>query len=149
MSDIVLAVHNIVRWVVLILLILVVVRAFIGWFGKREWSEMDRKLGTYTTIGIDIQLRLGVLLYIFFSPMTKTAFQDMSSAMQVNDVRFFVFEHAMIMLLAVVSAHLGSMLPKRTDDSTAKYRRAAIWFTLALLLVLAGMPWFRPLFPGL
>jgi hypothetical protein len=40
-------------------------------------------------------------------------------------------------------------LSKRVDDPAAKHRRAAIWYTLAILMLLLGMPWMRPFFPGL
>jgi hypothetical protein len=144
-----LAIHNVVRWVVLVLLILVTVRAYLGWFGKRDWTERDRKFGSFASMALDIQLLLGLLLYIFFSPITRAAFQNFGQAMGVADLRFFAFEHAFYMLLAVVFAHLGSILSRKATESVAKHRLAAIWFTLALLLIILGMPWARPLFPGL
>jgi hypothetical protein len=149
MYSLFLALHNIVRWVVLILLIIAVVRAFIGWFGKREWSQTDRKLGLFTTIGIDIQLLLGLLLYFFLSPITRSAFQDFGAAMGVGDLRFYALEHALYMVLAVVFAHLGSVLPKKASASDSKFKRAALCFSLALVLILIGIPWGRPLLPGL
>ena len=141
--------HNIVRWVALALLVVVVVRAFIGWFGKRDWSETDRKLGLFTTIAIDIQLLLGLLLYFVFSPITKFALQDFGAAMGDAVMRFYALEHVFYMVLAIVFAHLGSALPKRAETSNAKYKRAAIFFALALVLILLGIPWDRPLLPGL
>jgi len=48
----------------------------------------------------------------------------------------------------VIFAHLGSALPKKVEDSQSKYKRAALWFGLALLLILAGIPWGRPLLPS-
>jgi hypothetical protein len=136
------------RWVALGLLLVAAVRAFIGWFGKREWSETDRKIGTFATIGVDIQLLLGLLLYVI-SPLIRTVFQDIGAAMGIADLRFFAVEHLFFMLLAIVFAHLGSALPKRAQDSETRYKRAAIFFGLALLLILLGMPWSRPLLPGL
>ena len=121
----------------------------LGWFGKREWAQRDRKIGSFTTMTFDIQLLLGLILYFVYSPLVKTALQDFGAAMQVADVRFFALEHALYMLLAIVFAHLGSALPRKAEQSVDKHKRAAIAFTLALLLVLLGMPWMRPLLPGL
>jgi hypothetical protein len=151
MYDFILAFHNILRWIVLFLLLFTVIRALIGWFGKREWTQLDRRLGSFSAIGIDLQLLLGLVLYIFFSPfalegITNFGFQFV---MEQSDYRFFAIEHALFMILAVVFAHVGSLLPRRVEDSAAKYRRAAIWFTLALIVILLGMPWSRPLLPGL
>lgn len=149
MYEIILAIHNIIRWVALILLILTTVSAFIGWLGKREWADRDRKFGVFTTIALDTQLLLGLILYFFLSPLTKTALQDFGAAMGVTDLRFYAVEHALFMVLAVILAHIGSALAKKATDSKAKFMRAAIFFGLALLLVLLGIPWGRPILPGL
>jgi hypothetical protein len=142
-----LSLHNLLRWVVLILGIVAAVRGWIGWLGKKEWTERDRKLGSFFGIAFDTQLLLGLLLYfVLGSPWTAAILKgDFSTAMQVTEMRFFSVEHSLMMILALVFAHLGSVLAKKAKESTAKYRTAAIWFTLALLFVLAAIPWVRPL----
>ena len=144
------ALHNITRWAVLLLGIFVVIRSFLGWLGKKDWSETDRKAGLFFAISIDIQLLIGFLLYFVFSTWGLKAIlqQGMKFVMGQSEYRFFAIEHAFYMILAMVFAHLGSALPKKVDESQAKFKRAAIWFGLALLLILAGIPWSRPLFPG-
>lgn len=151
MYEFILAVHNILRWVVLILGFLAVLRAFIGWFGKHAWIPADPKIGRFFTSAIDIQLLIGLLLYIFFSPFTLQAIRNFGFGyvMEQADYRFFAVEHLFYMILAVVFAHLGSALPRKADHPVDKHRRAAIWFGLAFLVILLGMPWFRPLLPGL
>jgi hypothetical protein len=148
MYSIILPLHNIVRWVVLILGILATLMAFIGWFGKREWMPKDRKLGSFFGMAIDIQILLGLLLY-FTSPLTRQALQDFGAAMRIGDLRYYAIEHVFYMVLALVFAHLGSILPRKVEASSAKFKRAAIFFALALFFVLLGIPWGRPLFPGL
>jgi hypothetical protein len=145
------AIHNILRWVVLVLGIIVTVRAFMGWFGKQEWTEGFRKLGVYFTMAIDTQLLLGLLLYIVFSEWGLKAIMDkgMSFVMSQSEYRYFAVEHIFTMLLGLVFVHLGSALPKKADESQTKFKRAAIWFGLGILLILAGIPWQRPLFPGM
>jgi hypothetical protein len=149
MDSFILLIHNLIRWVVVISAVVAIIRSFIGWFGSKEWTDMDRKVGLIYTISIDIQILLGLLLYFFFSDITKGVFSDFSSAMSVEGIRFFAIEHALLMLLGVVFAHLGSYLPKKVDDSKSKYRRAAIWYTLSVVVILLGTPWMRPLFPGM
>ena len=148
MYSAVLSIHNIIRWIALILGILAAVRAYLGWFGNREWTVKDRKIGSYFTIAMDVQLLLGLLLYIFLSPATRTAFQDFGAAMQVGDLRFYVLVHPFYMVLAVIFAHLGSILSRKTEQTNVKFRRAAIWFSLSVLAVILGMPWTSRLFPG-
>jgi len=144
-----LALHNIIRWVAVILGIVAAVLAWVGWLRKSEWQPINKQLGSFFSMSVDVQFLLGLLLYLFFSPLTRTAMQDFGNAMSIGDLRFYALEHPFYMILALVFAHLGSMLPRRVQDSSAKYRRAAIWITLAVLLILAGIPWARPLFPGI
>ena len=147
MYTFVLAVHNIMRWIVIVLAIIALVRAYWGWFGKREWSLTDRKVGMYFSISMDVQLLLGLILYFGLSPITRAAIQNIGAAMAEAGLRFFALEHLFVMLLAVIVVHIGTALSRKADDSMAKHRRAAIWFTLAVLLILVGMPWSRSLIP--
>jgi uncharacterized membrane protein YozB (DUF420 family) len=144
-----LAVHNIMRWVIVVLAIVALVRAYRGWLGKREWSQSDRKAGMFFSIALDIQLLLGLILYFGFSPITRTAFSNISAAMANGDIRFFFLDHFFYMLLAVILVHIGVATSRRAVDESAKHRRAAIFFGLAALSIVLGMPWFRPLLPGL
>lgn len=149
MYTVILAIHNVVRWVVIILGILALVRAYMGFLANLDWTERDRIIGTFFAVSIDIQLLLGLVLYFFLSDITRTIFRDFSAAMSNEGIRYFVLEHTFYMILAVVFAHLGNLLPRRVDDSRMKFARSAIWFTLTFLLIILGMPWFRPLIPGL
>jgi hypothetical protein len=149
MYTVILAIHNVVRWIVLVLILVALVRAYRGWLGKCDWSDTDRKAGSFLGMAIDTQLLLGLILYIFLSPITRTAFQNFGAAMQVPDVRFFAIEHILYMLLAVVFVHVGSVLSRKAVEPVAKHQRAALWFSLALVVILVGMPWTRPLLPGL
>lgn len=148
MYTFVLAVHNILRWIVLILLIIALVRAFWGWFGKREWESTDTRVGRFYSISLDIQLLLGLILYFFLSDLTKVVLRNFSAAMSAHEPRFFGIEHVFFMVLAVILAHVGVAAAKRVDDAVAKHRRTAIWFSLSMVAILLGMPWFRPLLPG-
>lgn len=149
MYSVVLSLHNIMRWVVVFVGIFAVVRAFRGWFKAYPWLPADRKAGMFFGMSIDIQLLLGLLLYFVYSPITKSAFQDIGAAMQVADVRYFAVEHVFYMVVAVVFAHLGSILPRKVEGDVPKHKRAALFFAVALLAVLFGIPWARPLFPSL
>ncbi len=147
MYPILLGLHNITRWLVLIVGILAVVRAFMGWSGKRPWTGLDNSAGLFFTISMDVQLLLGLLLYGVFSPITTGAFADFGAAMSNPDARFWLVEHIFMMVLAVILAHVGRSLAKKAPTDVAKHKRAAIFFTLALIVVLAGIPWFRPMLP--
>ncbi|MFO7624329.1 MAG: hypothetical protein R6V73_08250 [Anaerolineales bacterium] len=150
MYGVVLALHNILRWVVVILAVVALVRAYTGWLGKRDWQPADRKFGSFFAISMDIQLLVGLALYFFLSPITQLMFQGQMSLVMGNDqMRFFGVEHLFYMILGVVFVHLGTILSRRAEQPLIKHRRAALWFSLVAVTLVVGVPWWRPLFPGL
>lgn len=144
MYAIVLILHSLIRWLALILGIAAAGFAWFGWLKKQDWKPLNRKLGAYFTIAMDLQLALGLLLYLAFSPITRAALQNFSAAMSAPELRFFALEHPLSMILALIFAHLASILPKRQSAPSAKFRLAAVFSTLAVLLILLGTPWMHP-----
>ena len=138
--DIVRILHNLVRWAVLILGVIAAVRALAGWFGRRGWLPVDDRLGLFFTMSLDIQVLLGLLLYFVLSPITTEDLSRLGDAMGNPSVRFFLVEHALLMLVAVVLAHIGRSRAKKAPNPIARHRAAAIFYTLAIILVIAGIP---------
>jgi len=149
MYEFVLWFHNVMRWIVVLLAVFALLRSYMGWVGKKTWGKPDRLAGMMFSMGIDIQLLLGLLLYFILSPITTGAFKDLGAAMKISEIRFFTFEHIFFMILAVILAHLGSALSKKATVDVDKHKRAAIFFTLTILVILVGIPWSRPLLPFL
>ncbi len=141
MYPLVLSLHSIVRWAVVIVGVIAVVRALIGWFGGRQWKQLDDRLGLALTSVLDINLLLGLLLYFFLSPLTTNAFKNFSAAMGDSSVRFFLVEHSVVMIVAVVLAHIGRSRSKKASEDKSKFKQAAIFFGVAMLAVLAAIPW--------
>jgi uncharacterized membrane protein YozB (DUF420 family) len=149
MYDVVLALHNVVRWIVLIFGVLAIVSAYRGWFGSRAWTELDRRFGVFFGSAMDTQLLLGLILYIFLSPLTTAMLSNFALAQSNPQTRFFGIEHILLMLVAVVLVHVGSVMSRKPADDVAKHRTAAIYYSLAVVVILIAIPWWRPLFPGL
>ena len=145
MYPIVLSLHNQLRWVVHAAAIDAVHRALAGWLGRKPWTPASAGAGRLFTITLDVQFLVGILLYGVLSPITRAAFADMGAAMGQRDIRFFVAEHTVTMILALAFAHIGKALAPKAATDAGKWRRAAIWYGASLLLILGGMPWWRPL----
>ncbi len=137
--------HSITRWLVVIAGILAAGKALWGWQGKKEWTKMDDRLGLIFIIGMDVQVAVGILLYLFLSPLTFATFQNFGAAMRNTELRFWGIEHILMMIVALVLAHTGRALSKKVNDSTLKHKRTAIFFMTAMLLVFIYTPWLRPL----
>ena len=136
-----LAAHNIMRWIVLILAIYALYRVFAGLFGKKAWSEADRKALSFYAIGMDVQLLLGLLLYFVFGGWFGMVTSDMASVMRNSGMRFFAVEHFAVMLVAVILAHVAVVMARRGGEDKAKFRNGAIFVTLSVLAVLVAIPW--------
>lgn len=139
--------HNLTRWIVLIAAVVALALALMGRFGKQPFGKQHRIANLVFVSSMDLQLVLGLLLY-FVSPLIRSGLADMGAAMGDAALRFFVVEHAFYMIVAVALAHVGSVMVRRAKDDGAKHTRTLIWFGLSLVVVLAGIPWQRALFPG-
>lgn len=141
MYETALILHSLLRWLVIAAVALVFLRALSGAFGGRKLDALDGRLSLFATIAIDAQFLLGLLLYLVWSPQVKTAFQDFGAAMKNPELRFWAVEHALTMVLALVCVHVGRVLAKKATSDAAHHKRTAIWFGLALLLILVRTPW--------
>ncbi|MFM7677937.1 MAG: hypothetical protein ACKO83_03695, partial [Roseiflexaceae bacterium] len=130
--------------------VLVIVQAFRGWSGGVAWDATKARFASWFVNTTSIQLVLGLVLYGFLSPVTLQAFSDMGGAMKDSVTRFWAVEHMSVMLVAVALAHIGAGRVKKAADDQAKHRAAAIFFTIAIVLILVSIPWAgltaRPLF---
>lgn len=136
--------HSWLRWAVLLVAAIAVLRGLSGWNGTRPWTPSDNRAGAWFTGLLDLQMLLGLLLYFFLSPLTLAALQDFSGAMRVSGLRFWAVEHVFGMLVAIALAHIGRARIRKTADERRRHRVAAIFFGLALVSTLVSIPW-----PGL
>ena len=123
--------HSGWRYIVLVLLVIAVVQALMGWFGRNNYTEDNRKLNVFTLISAHIQLLFGLVLY-FLSPLTKG---PMSDAV----IRYWKVEHVLMMVIAVVLITIGNAKSKKLADATAKHKMIAIFFGIALLLIVGSI----------
>jgi hypothetical protein len=147
--------HNFMRWVVLVLAVYAGVRYLIGWLQKKNFTRRDDSAGLMFIAAMHTQLVIGLALYFFFSPFTKMFFEA-EGAMGDRVLRFWGVEHILSMVIAVVFAQMGRTLSKRSQVHQVKFKRGAIFYLLALLVMLAMIPWpfmaegiRRPWFPGM
>lgn len=144
----VLGIHNIVRWLVLIAGAWAVLLAWRGWLGRRPWTS-SAATATKAFLGLlDLQFLVGLLLYVFFSPLTRDAFRAFGDAMRDAPVRYFLVEHPFIMILAIAAAHVGQVMVRRAATDAERYQRASIWLGLAFAAIAGFIPWARPLVPS-
>ena len=142
---IILFLHSLLRWLVLISLIYAMYRTYKGWFSKLTYTEQDDKVRNITVIIAHTQLLVGLILYTI-SPIIHNLFQNFGDAMGQSAVRFYGMEHSIMMIIAVVIITIGSAKAKRASENLKKFKTIAIWFTIALVIILISIPWpFSPI----
>lgn len=137
--------HNMFRWLILIMLVVAISLGFVGWLGKKEWTKKNNISGLLLTIFFDIQFLVGLILYVFVSPTTKAAFADFGAAMKNTTLRFYAVEHILMMIIALVLVHIGRAKSKKAANPVKKHRTTVIFYGIALVVVLAAIPWNRAL----
>jgi hypothetical protein len=151
MYSAVLLVHSWLRWAIVLLGLIAVWRAMDGVRTRRAWLSGDERFCRIFLGVLDLQFLLGLLLYFVWSPLTKAALQDFSGALADPLMRFWAVEHWSGMLIGVALAHVGVARARKAATDTLRHRRVAVFFVLALIVILASVPWpgrvyGRPLF---
>jgi hypothetical protein len=148
--------HNLLRWIILILLLLSIYKSYVGSTSKKPFDPADKKIWLFTLIASHLTLLLGLYQWLFgryglFSYVKPEGI----SMMKDPYLRFFQMEHPVSMILAVLLITLGYGTAKKSMDDQSKYKKALRYFILALVLILVAVPWpfrglvARPLFPGM
>lgn len=141
MYDVVLKLHSYWAYLVLIVLIIAVVNALIKMFGDKEYGAKDFRIALFTLIVSHIQLLVGLVLY-FVSPRLQ-AFSELGMGGVMKDAvnRLYLVEHPFINIIAVALITIGYSKHKKKLTSKAKLKPIAIFYTIALLMLLSRIPW--------
>ncbi len=148
--------HNFLRWVILILLVISIAKAYVGWTGKKAFSAADKKVWLFTMISAHTTLLLGLYQVAFGRyGFLSGALPEGTSFMKDKFFRFYWVEHPVGMLIAIVLITLGHGMAKKAVSDEVKYKKAFYYFLIALIVILASIPWpfrdivGRPWFPGM
>lgn len=145
MHQILLILHSINRWLVLASLFYAIWMAWNGFRSGRAFSGNNDRVRHITATIAHVQLLLGLSLYMI-SPVVKFNVAEAVGTKIVSEHMFFRVVHIAFMVIAVVIITVGSAKAKRAGSDGQKFRTILAWFTIALLIILAAIPWpFSPL----
>lgn len=134
--------HSYIRWLVLLAGILAMVLPVLS--NNSSVSKKDKLPALFFMIMCDIQLLLGSLLYFKYSGYGISAFNNGVGAVMKNaELRKIAVEHVVLMLIALVLVHIGYSKVKKVMEFDKLKRTSLIYFGIALVLILAGIPWNR------
>lgn len=147
--------HNLLRWIILILLVWNIIRHVTS---RRElFGRKDVSLGKWLLYSAHLMLLIGLTQY-FTRDNGFKLFQTYGSEVMSNSVyRYWAVEHITGMIIAVILITIAYGTRKKsimTDQR--KHKRALTYYVIALLIILVNMPWpfrmngiARGLFPGM
>ena len=138
-----LALHNVNRWLVLGFGLWATALVTYGWLRKRIWTERHTAWIQRFTRVIDLQMLLGLILYLLPGAFIQAILQYTAWAQIMKDrlLRFFTLEHPTTMFIAVILVNIALSIAKRNTHEKARFAAPAILLIVALLLILSAIPW--------
>jgi hypothetical protein len=134
MLDLLVLTHSVIRYFILLFLLVVIVRSFMGWQLKSTNAALDEKFSLWLFIFTHTQLLLGIILY-FVSPLVIFS----GASMKESVARYWLVEHASMMLIAVVLITMARITAKKMTEAVAKNKRLFIFNAIALIIILIAI----------
>jgi len=139
---IILLLHSLLRWIILVLLLTMIVRTGSGMRSGRPFSAQDRRLGLFLTIASHTTLVIGLVLWLFGSfGLALIRNPGMAVVTKNTMMRFYVMEHNLMMLIAIILITIAGAAAKKSIPDAAKFRRAFWLYLIALVIILVMIPW--------
>lgn len=120
--DFILTIHSTVRWIIIIVAVLAVIKFALGWAMNSSFKGMDRGLASGLSGLLDLQVLLGLIFFLW----------DGFSGAGFHGYRW---EHMVTMLIAAAVGHVPSRLKSLGDRQRFFYSLVAILGALALIYV--------------
>lgn len=134
-------IHSYWAYLVLLMLIVASFNAIIGFAQNKEYSATNFRIALFTLIVSHIQLLIGIVLY-FTAPYFKMWGEEgMGGVMGDSTLRLYNVEHPVMMIFAIILITMGYSKHKKKLTSKPKFKTLAIFYGLALVVVLSRIPW--------
>ncbi len=130
MSNFLLVLHSLLRWLILLLLVLNIVRLFSAKGPAKTGNSILLLIFAHTT------LLIGLYQY-FFGDFGIALFNQGAEVMKNSALRFWAVEHITGMIVSIALITVGHISLKKTG----KAKKTAILYLVALILILAVIPW--------
>lgn len=117
-STIVLSIHSIVRFVLLLVALVGLIKAIIGLAQKGKADKADQMLASAFVGLYDLQALLGILI-IFLGSLTQAI-------------------HPLVMIVGIIAAHVLQSMGKRAEGQQAGLYRLALYI-VPLAIILFGL----------
>lgn len=134
-------IHSYWAYLVLAVVVLASVNAIVGLITKREYQAKDFRISLFALILTHLQFVIGLILYFLSGKILWFSDIPVKDIMGNAELRLYNVEHPTVMLLAIAFLTIGYSKHKKKLTSTPKFKALAIFYTLALVLILSRIPW--------
>lgn len=148
--------HNLLRWVILLLAVIAIVKAYTGMTSRKPFTNGDKKVGLFLMISAHLMLLIGLYQWVAGDWGLKNIRNlGMGDVMKNNIYRYWAVEHFAGMLIAIILITVGRAASKKNISDKAKHKKTFWYYLIALIMILLTIPWpfregiARPLFPGM
>jgi hypothetical protein len=138
------------------MLLISVVKSYSGWKGNKTFTAGDRKVWLFTMIPAHITFVLGLYQWLAGRiGILRVDLPEGTNFMKDKVLRFYWLEHPLLMFIAIALITLGYGMAKKPVPDQVKFKKAFLYFFIALVLILVAVPWpfrevvGRPWFPGM
>lgn len=123
--SILLMIHSLVRWLIILVALVALVKYAIGWLGKGSFQKFDRILGSSFSGLMDLQATLGLIFLLWNGLVDGAGFPR------------YRLEHMGVMIVAVALGHMQARWKNSTD--TIRFRNTFFLILGILILIFVGI----------
>jgi len=118
--DTLLAIHSLVRWIIIVVAVIALIKFAVGWAANHLFKAMDRGLASGFSGLMDLQVLLG-LVYLIWNGIAAAGFPA------------YRIEHGATMVIAAAVAHLPARFKSLNDRLRFQYSFLAVLGSLVLV----------------
>jgi uncharacterized membrane protein YozB (DUF420 family) len=135
--------HSGFRYIVFLLVLIAILIALAGWFGKKTYTNGNRKLNLFAMILVHIQILVGLVLY-FISPNVRFG----GGVMKDPTARYWTVEHISMMIIAMILITIGHSKSKKAVTPEGKHKAIAVFYSLAFVIIVVAIALMTKDSPG-
>ena len=137
MYDLLKAAHDVLRWLVVLMAVIVLIKTLIGWLSSQDYTKLDRQLWLGLINSAGIQFVLGLILIIWL-PFNYNA--SLSDAIFRRGI-----EHAIVNVIAVAILMYAARFKKLSGPLQHRNKFFSVLISTILIYVavttVGGWPW--------
>lgn len=138
----ILGLHSLLRWALIILLLINIVRHVIR--KNMDFIATDKKWSLLLLISTHVNLLVAIYLYFFGErgiKMLDYQKYTMKDVMKTSWLRFWIIEHPIMMLITMILITIGHIIGKKDIATAKKHTIIYTLFGIAFIIIMVAAPW--------